>query len=103
MICRYWRGWATAENAGAYEQLLRTKVLPGIYRVKGYRGAYVMRREVAGTVEVAVLTLWDSFDAVKEFAGADYQTAVVPDEARKLLTNYDRVSVHYEVVMEPGK
>ncbi|MGH9793728.1 MAG: antibiotic biosynthesis monooxygenase [Candidatus Acidiferrales bacterium] len=102
MICRYWRGWVSTEKADAFEQLLRKKVLPGI-SVKGYRGAYVMRREVAGTVEVATLTLWDSLDAVKEFAGADYQVAVVSDEAKKLLSNFDRVSVHYDVVMEPGK
>ena len=102
MICRYWRGWATSEKAGAFETLLRTKVLPGI-NVKGYRGAYVMHREVASTVEIATLTLWDSIEAVKQFAGEDYQTAVVSDETKALLTNFDKVCVHYESVMEPGK
>lgn len=102
MICRYWRGWASASNAGAFEKLLRTKVLPGI-SVRGYRGAYVMRRDVAGTVEIATITLWDSLDAVKAFAGESYQTAVVSDESKALLSNYDRVCVHYETVMEPGK
>jgi heme-degrading monooxygenase HmoA len=102
MICRYWRGWASSANAATYEKLLRTKVLPGI-NVKGYRGAYVMHREVAGTVEIATITLWDSLDAVKAFAGDNYQTAVVTDEAKALLSNFDRVCVHYETVMEPGK
>lgn len=100
MICRYWRGWATSANAPAFEKLLRTKVLPGI-SVKGYRGAYVMHREVAGTVEIATITLWDSLDAVKAFAGENYQTAVVSDESKALLSNFDRVCIHYEAVMEP--
>lgn len=102
MICRYWRGWAVEEKAGAFEDLLRKKVLPDI-KVKGYRGAYVMHREMAGTVEIATLTLWDSIEAVKEFAGENYQTAVVSAETRALLTNFDKVCVHYESVMEPGK
>ena len=102
MICRYWRGWASQANAPAFEKILRSKVLPGI-SVKGYRGAYVMHREVAGTVEIATITLWDSLDAVKQFAGDDYQTAVVSDESKALLSNFDRVCVHYETVMEPGR
>jgi len=102
MICRYWRGWASEEKSGAFVKLLRTKVLPGI-SVKGYRGAYVMQREVAGTVEIATITLWDSMDAVRAFAGENYQTAVVSDESKALLSNFDRVCVHYETVMEPGK
>jgi heme-degrading monooxygenase HmoA len=102
MICRYWRGWASEANAPAVEKLLRTKILPGI-NVRGYRGAYVMRRKVAGTVEIATITLWDTLDAVKAFAGENYQTAVVSDESKALLSNFDRVCVHYETVMEPGK
>ena len=90
MICRYWRGWATAENAGAYEQLLRTKVLPGIYRVKGYRGAYVMRREVAGAGGGAGATPWGSFCAAKKFAGPDYHTARGPGGTRKFFTKKER-------------
>ncbi len=103
MIARYWRGWATKANADAYEQMLRSKILPGIFRVKGYRGAYILRREVADMFEIATITLWDSMDAVKEFAGADFHKAVVPPDAQALLKNYDSTSVHYEIRMEPGK
>jgi len=102
MICRYWRGWVREANLAAFERLLRSNVLPGI-RVKGYRGAYVMHREFAGTMEVATITLWDSLEAVKEFAGDNYETAVVSDESKALLMNYDRVCVHYETVMAPGR
>ena len=101
MISRLWRGWTTFDNADAYEELLRTEILPGILRVNGYKGAYLLRRDVEGGVEFATLTLWGSMDAVREFAGEDFEVAVVPPEARELLSKFDQTSKHYETVIEP--
>ncbi len=101
MIGRLWRGWTVAEKADAYEKLLRTEVLPGIHEIDGYRGAYALRREVAEGAEFVTLTLWDSMDAVRRFAGEDYEIAVVPEKAQGLLARYDRTSAHYEVVLAP--
>ena len=101
MIGRLWRGWTVAEKADAYEKLLRTEVLPGIHGIDGYRGAYALRREVTEGAEFVTLTLWDSMDAVRRFAGEDYEIAVVPEKAQALLTRYDRTSAHYEVVLAP--
>ncbi|MFQ5986977.1 MAG: antibiotic biosynthesis monooxygenase [Thermoplasmata archaeon] len=102
MIGRLRRGWTAADKAEAYEELLRTEVLPGIHRIDGYRGAYALRREVEDGSEFVTLTLWDSMNAIRQFAGEDYETAVVPEKAQALLTRYDRTSAHYEVVLEPG-
>lgn len=102
MIGRLWRGWTSADRAEAYEALLRTEVLPGIHRIAGYRGAYLLRREVEEGVEFVTLTLWESMEAVRRFAGEDYETAVVPPEAQALLTRYDQTSRHYDVLLEPG-
>ena len=101
MIGRFWRGRATVENAARYEELLRAEVLPGIHRIEGYRGAYLLRRDVEDAVEFATLTLWESLDAVRTFAGDDYEAAVVPPEARRLLERFDERSVHYEVLVQP--
>jgi heme-degrading monooxygenase HmoA len=101
MISRLWRGWTTVANADAYEHLLRTKILPGIHRVKGYRGAYLLRRNIPDGVEFATLTLWESLDAIREFAGKDYEVAVIIPEARKLLSRFDERSLHYETVLQP--
>ena len=101
MISRFWRGWTTVANADAYENLLRTKILPGIHRVKGYRGAYLLRRNVGDGVEFATLTLWESLDAVRAFAGEEYEVAVVIPEARKLLSRFDERSLHYDTIVEP--
>jgi heme-degrading monooxygenase HmoA len=100
VIGRLWHGWTTRENADAYEKLLRAEVLPGIHRVDGYEGAYLLRRDVEDGVEFVTLTVFASLDAVRAFAGEDYEVAVVPPEARKLLSRFDQTSDHYEIVFQ---
>ena len=101
MIARLWNGWTTAENADAYEALLRTRILPGIHRVDGYQGAYLLRTDGADEVEFITLTLFESMDAVRAFAGADHEGAVVPPEARALLQRFGQTSHHYEAIWCP--
>jgi hypothetical protein len=101
MIARLWHGWTARENADVYEALLRTKILPGIHRVKGYAGAHLLRREAGQEMEFITLTFFESMDAVRAFAGENYEIAVVPPEARKLLSRFDGRSLHYETVMQP--
>lgn len=102
MISRIWHGWTAPGNADAYEQLLRSEILPGIDRVDGFLGAYVLRRNVGDEVEFVTITQFDSLDGVRAFAGDDYERAVVLPEARKLLTRFDERSAHYETVATPA-
>lgn len=103
MISRIWRGWTAREHADAYERLLRSEILPGIARrgISGYRGAHLLRREVEDGVEFVTICWFDSLDAVREFAGDDYETSVVPPRARDLLSRFDDRSRHYETRLEP--
>jgi heme-degrading monooxygenase HmoA len=101
MIARLWHGWTTHNKADAYENLLRSEVLPGIHRISGFHGAYLFRREAGEEIEFVTLTLFDSLDAVRAFAGDDYEVAVVPPQARKLLSHFDVRSVHYETRITP--
>jgi heme-degrading monooxygenase HmoA len=103
MIARLWHGWTAPADGDAYEALLRTTVLPGIQRVAGYEGAYVLRREAAqgAEVEFIVLTLFDSWDAVRAFAGPEYETAVISPEAHQLLSRFDTRAAHYQVKAAP--
>jgi heme-degrading monooxygenase HmoA len=97
MIGRVWHGWTAPENADAYEQLLRSEVLPGIDRIDGFRGAELLRRDAGDEVEFVTITFFDSLDAVRAFAGEDYEVAVILPEAQKLLAHYDARSSHYEL------
>jgi len=101
MIARLWHGWTTPQNAEPYETLLRTSVLPGIHRVQGYRGAYLLRRSEGSSVGFVTITLFESTDAVRAFAGSDHERAVIEPEARKLLSRFDERSTHYEIVLAP--
>jgi heme-degrading monooxygenase HmoA len=101
VIGRVWRGWTTSDNAARYERVLRTRVLPEIERLPGSGGAFVLRREVAGEIEFLTLTLFDSMDAVRRFAGDDVEAAVVAPEAREFLAHFDERVIHYEIVLEP--
>ena len=89
MISRLWHGWTTRDNADAYEELLRSEILPGIHRVAGFKGALLLRRDGKDEVEFVTLTMFDSMEAVKEFAGDEYEVAVTLPEARKLLARLD--------------
>lgn len=51
-------------------------------------------------MEFIVITIFDSLDAVKQFAGDDYEVAVILPPARKLLSRFDERSAHYETVFD---
>ena len=98
MIIRIWHGWTTRDNADAYETLLREEIFAGIARreIPGYRGIELFRRAQDREVEFVTLMRFDSTDAVRAFAGEDYETAVVPAPARALLLRFDARSAHYD-------
>jgi heme-degrading monooxygenase HmoA len=104
MISRIWHGWTSQENADAYEELLRTEIFTGIAErlVHGYRGIHLLRRDVDEGVEFVTIMWFDSLDAVRTFAGEDYEVAVVPPKARELLSKFDGRSAHYEVIASPS-
>ena len=97
MIARHWRGWTALENADAYEELLETKVLPELKHIEGYRGGYVLRSDGPVEAEFVVMNLFESLEAVKQFAGEDYQTAIFEPEARVLLSRIEPQATHYQV------
>jgi heme-degrading monooxygenase HmoA len=97
MIARVWRGAATKENADAYRRHATQNVFPELAGIDGHRGAFLLARESSGEVEFIALTLWDSIEAVKRFAGANPDVAVVEPEAKAVLSNFDDFVRHYDV------
>ena len=102
MIVRIWHGWATAGNRDRYEALLREEVFTGIRKrgIRGLRGLELLRREAGEEAEFVTIMRFDSLEAVREFAGEDYEVAVVPAAARALLSRFDERSQHYELRQE---
>jgi heme-degrading monooxygenase HmoA len=102
MIVRIWRGTASAERAADYERHFNDTVVPELRAVRGHRGASLLRRELGGAVEFLAVTLWESIDAVKAFAGANPDVAVVEPAAVAALSEFDDFVRHYDLVCEPG-
>ncbi|MFC4309943.1 antibiotic biosynthesis monooxygenase family protein [Steroidobacter flavus] len=98
MIIREWRGRAPRARAGEYPTHFLTRVVPELRDVPGFLGATLSKREDGERVEFVVLTRWSSMDAVRAFAGADLDRAVVEPGAVAALSDYDRTVRHYEVV-----
>jgi heme-degrading monooxygenase HmoA len=97
MIARHWREWTKPQDADVYEMLLKTQVLPGLNKIAGYRGGFVLRDNTADEVEFVVINLFDSVEAVRAFAGPDYTIAIFEPEARRLLSRIETTARHYEV------
>jgi len=100
VIVRAWHATATAEGADAYREHFTHSVLPDLQRIDGYQGAYLLRRGRDSHVELQVLTLWDSLEAIRRFAGANPDNAVVEPAARAALATYDTTATHHTVVVD---
>jgi heme-degrading monooxygenase HmoA len=98
MILRMWRARATTENAHKYVQHTTNKVFPALRAIEGHRGTYLLRRTADGDIEIVVLTLWDSMEAVRKFAGAEPEKAVVQPEARAVLISFDEFVSHFDML-----
>jgi len=102
MISRIWHGWTTPENADTYEDLLKEEIFTFIQNrnIPGFNSIQLNRRNAGDEVEFLTIMSFDSIDAVREFAGEDYEQAFVPDKARAILSHFDQRAQHYEVRAE---
>ena len=98
MIARVWHGRTKPEHADAYEAMLKPELLPGISKVKGYQGSYLLRLKLGDEVEFVTILLMDSIDSIRAYAGPDYETSVIPEERRQYLSHHDPKAAHYEIV-----
>jgi hypothetical protein len=100
MICRMWYGWTLASQADAYDNYLKADLFPRLRRElgdRGYRGFHVLRLKQRTEVEFVTLAWFDSIDAVRSFAGEDYEIPVISDKAQTLLSHYDKRVKHFEL------
>ena len=101
MILRIWRAYADTSLADQYPRHLLDHVRPGLEKIAGFRGLFLVTRQHAAEVEYVVQTLWDSMDAIRTFAGPNPERAVVEPAAAALLLRFDTTVDHYEVLSAP--
>jgi heme-degrading monooxygenase HmoA len=93
-----WRAKSTLENSHRYIRHATETVFPALRAIEGHRGAYLLRHERGDTVDLVVLTLWESMNAVQKFAGTEPSRAIVEPEAQAVLTSFDDFATHFDVV-----
>ncbi len=102
MVARIWHGFTTPEQAAHYEKMLKPELLPGVSKIKGYRGSFLLKHPSANEVEFVTIMLFDSIEDIQAVAGEHYDLAIIPENRRRYLTRYDERVVHFEVASIHG-
>ena len=100
MIARIWRGWAPPATADDYQRHYESEVSEHLQATDGFRGARLLRRDEGPEVMFTSITWFASVDAVRGFAGDDYEQAVVEEAARRALSRWDERVSHHEVAVD---
>jgi heme-degrading monooxygenase HmoA len=100
MIARTWRGATSADDADAYLEYLHETGLADFRRTEGNRGALALRKIEGNRAEFVILSLWDSEEAIRRFAGEDISKAVFYPEDERFLIERDNDVSHYEVLFD---
>jgi heme-degrading monooxygenase HmoA len=102
MIAREWRCIAWSENVARYLAHFEESVLPELRELEGFQEARILRRSIDDSVEITVITFWDSMDAIRRFAGTQVDQAVVEPNAQAVLKSFDTTVIHYDVLLKTG-
>jgi heme-degrading monooxygenase HmoA len=100
MIARTWRGATAAHDADAYLDYLQQTGLADYRKIEGNRGVLALRRIDADRAEFLLVSLWDSEESIRQFAGDDIEKAVFYPEDERFLVDRDDHVFHYEVAFD---
>jgi len=101
MIARVWHGVTPASKGDAYMEYLEESGLKAYRSTPGNRGVYVLRRVEGGKADFVLISLWESMEAVRKFAGPDVERAVYYPRDRDFLLEFEPKVAHYEVLARP--
>jgi heme-degrading monooxygenase HmoA len=98
MIARIWRGVTPELKADQYFDYLMATGVKDLRATEGNRGVMVFRRVSDGQAEFLLISLWESLDAIRRFAGDEIDTAVYYPEDKEYLLALEPKVMHYEVL-----
>src|SRR6476659_5645728 len=97
MIARLWHGVVPVSKADEYLDLMRRIALPEYRATRGNQGAWCLHRTEADVTHFEMLTFWEDTDAIKRFAGNDFNMAKYYDFDSNYLIEKEAGVRHYEV------
>jgi heme-degrading monooxygenase HmoA len=101
MIARFWRGATPKTKADEYFAYLQKTGLKDYKATEGNLGVYVFRRVENNRAVFLLISLWDSYEAIRKFAGSDFEKAVYYPEDKKFLLELEPNVTHYEILAGP--
>jgi heme-degrading monooxygenase HmoA len=96
-IARHWTGLCKTSCENDYVHHLQHDTFIKLRSIEGFVKASILKKKAEDGVEFLIITEWESVEAIRKFAGDQYETAVVPPVAREMMVRYDSVVRHYEV------
>jgi hypothetical protein len=100
MIARQWKGVVDPKRIEDYLSHLSTETFVSLKKLRGFKQAIVLRRNISEGVEVIVLTIWESLDAIKQFTGDDISISIVPSKAQVMMKSFDEFATHFEISLQ---
>ncbi len=100
MIVRLWHGRTTLSKADAYAEFMKERAAPDYDSVDGLIKQYFLRRTDEDAAHFLLVTLWDSIESVKKFAGEDPEKAKYYPEDDSFLLEKEETTALYEVFLE---
>lgn len=97
MIARTWRGWTKAEDRARYVEYMNQTGVAGLAGTEGNRGVYIFSRADGERAEFVVTSLWETLEAIRDFAGDEIERAVFYPEDDEYLVDRETTCTHYEV------
>src|ERR1700730_4672293 len=100
MVCRVWRCWSTVGYAQRYDDNIQKELFPYLaseLRSYGYLVYHLLRFTRVEEVEFMTMLWFDSIEDVRSFAGENYETPVISEKARSLLTHFADRADHYQL------
>lgn len=98
MLARIWYGDTPESRGDEYFDYLMKTGVKDLRSTEGNRGVYVLRHVTGGRAEFIVISLWESLDVIRKFAGADVEKAVYYPEDQDFLRELEPNVAHYEVL-----
>lgn len=101
MIARLWHGVTRADAVPEYLDYLNKTGIPGYRETQGNKGVTVLVRKESGKAHFLLISYWESWDAIRTFAGDDLERARYYPEDSRWLLEFEPKVLHYEVAVHP--
>ena len=100
MIARIWHGKTAAKHYDEYTEFTKRVTIPDYSSTDGNRGMTFLRRVDGEEAHFTLITYWDSIEAIKQFAGDDYEKAKYYPDDQNYLLEFEEKVVHHEIFFE---